>query len=219
MGKFIKYKTDEATYYLAPLNDTLYTMLDQQSVMIRDDSSWQIFQIEQSIERQGGKPLQLGQFYFTLKLICKQDTSRVRDTWKSAFLFPFLLTGTWKQQGLLYLFYILNYRSSVEMRLRRLMPFDHDKREHHIIHEPFAHELPQEAIRNLCAFMYGYIEGYHSSISKAWFEPFYCCVGSNLILLGYQDDEFFEWQFDDYDEYKAALQKLQQRHGYDASGE
>lgn len=211
MGKLITYKTTNATYYLSPLNDTLYTMLAQQSVAIHDESYWQLFDLRRRSEMKGEAPLQFGQLYFTLKLICNQDTSQVRDTWKSAFLFPFLLTGTWKQQGLLYLFRIANYRSTLEMTLRRLMALDHRKRDHDIIHQPFAHELPQEAIHDLCAYVYGYVEGAYSAIPKALFEPFYCCINSNLILFGYQDGNFFEWQYHDPDAYEAAVQKLQQR--------
>lgn len=209
MKKPITFKTDVATYHLAHLSDMLYSMLWEQSVAIHDESYWNLFMLRRNRELRGEESLQFGQIYVALKQICGQDSSKERDTWKSAFLFPFLLTGTWNQQGLLYLLRIMNYRSSLEMSLRRLMAVDHASTDRYVVRQPLENELPQAAINELCMWMYGYLEGYFSTIPPDMIEPFYRRVDSNLILFGYQDGAFFERDYEDLETYHAAIQQLQ----------
>lgn len=210
MYKPITFKTDVATYHLAHLNDMLYALLWEQSVAIHDESYWNLFLLKQSLERHGEQPLQFGQIYVALKHLCGHESSAVRDTWKSGFLFPFLLTGTWNQQGLLYLLRIATYRSSLEMSLRRLMAVDHTSLDRHVIRQPLENELPQAAITELCMRLYGFLEGYIRTIPHNAIEPFYRCINSNLILFGYRDGAFFEQHYDDPDDYAAAIDALQQ---------
>jgi hypothetical protein len=210
MHKPITFKTEVATYHLAHLNDMLYTLLWEQSVAIQDESYWNLFLLTRSLERQGEQPLHFGQIYVALKHLCGHESSAVRDTWKSGFLFPFLLTGTWNQQGLLYLLRIANYRSSLEMSLRRLMAVDHASSDRHVVRQPLENELPQDAITELCMRIYGFLEGYVSTIPHSTIDPFYRRVDSNLILFGYRDGAFFEQDYDDPDAYAAAVYALQQ---------
>lgn len=209
MSKTITCNTTNATYHLTHLTDEVYSRLWEQSVGMHYSSGWLLFQIQRAVERRGEEVLQVGQVYVALKQLCQHESSRIRDTWKSSFLFPFLLTGTWNQQGLLYLFRINNYRGSLEMSLRRLMAFDHTDMERYVLRKPLEDELPQQAIDELCEWMYGFLVGYFSTIPLDWIEPFYQRVDSNLILFGFKDGAFFQWQYQDPDVYEATVQQIQ----------
>ncbi|QTA80992.1 Uncharacterized protein dnl_33100 [Desulfonema limicola] len=55
------------------------------------------------------------------------------------------------------------------------------------------------------------ITGFFNVISKQYNEPFFQTIRSNLILFGYDGTDFFDYQYDNEEELKEDIEKLEKR--------
>jgi hypothetical protein len=103
---------------------------------------------------------------------------------------------------------VLNYRSGVEYRLSKLVARDDERLKNPIYYPPEASEFSRKEIRYFVSFFVGFLEGYWESWGGEWKDPFLLAVQSNLILFGFDGEEFFSWQFDSSEEFAATRAEL-----------
>ena len=198
----INIETDENQYKLIRLNDEQYYQLYQYSIALFDDYAhiMDLFWAENCIFSSFSK------MYTVLKMIFG-ESGEYYDHWKGTFSFPFLICFNKNGEEFGYLMNLYNIKSSIEFRIAKLINADGDF-DKDILHNPFE-EFPREEIRRFTDYLIGFLTGYFKSAARRYDVPFVQKVESNLILFGYQDGKFFDYQFDDEDELNEEIQKLQ----------
>ena len=132
------------------------------------------------------------------------------DDWKGSFGFAFLLSFAHDDKEMEYLLNIYNMRSSIEFRLFKLPGPDVQNINRGILHQPFP-DFPRPAIRYVINYIVGFLSGYFESIEKWYDEPFFQRVDSNLIVFGFMDGQFFDDQYENQEDYAAAVEELKAR--------
>lgn len=74
-------------------------------------------------------------------------------------------------------------------------------------------EFYRQEINEFISYLYGYLVGVSEWVCQTQTQPFFKRIDSNHILYGYRNGEFFEEQIDSEEEYKAAIQSLEETCG------
>jgi len=152
--------------------------------------------------------LTLGHVYVTL-LELTGDSSAVRDTYKSAFSFPFLFAIERASRTHDFLVVLANYRSSVETRFYKLvLPDDPELARKAEFRSPNDEELSAKDMDQIEGYLWGLVGGYTSARSRKTINPFARCVKSNLVIFGFENNEFFEERFGDEHAFSERINSL-----------
>ena len=151
----------------------------------------------------------LGHFYVTF-LNLTGDSSRVRDTYKSAFSFPFLFVIERESRAYDYLVVLANYRSYVETSFHKLvLPGEPRIASKEVLRPPIDEELSATDIDQISEYFWGLVEGYTSTISMKMISPFARSVKSNLVIFGFQNNKIFEEHFRDEHAFNDRMAELE----------
>jgi hypothetical protein len=138
------------------------------------------------------------------------ERGRLFDDWKGDFAFPLALEVPGAARCPAYLFTIMNRRSSIDCFLRKLVdPADH--RLKNPIYYPADAEFPAEEVERFLRFFAGFVEGFSESLSALRKDRFLLAVQSNLILYGFDGEQFFTRGFDSEGEFQQARTTLAER--------
>lgn len=198
----INIQTEERTYKLIRLNDEQFYSLYKNSIPIFEDYGHLM-----ALSR--NKNIIYSSFskmYVTLKDLFG-ESGKYYDDWKGSFSFPFLITFQKGEEQFGYLMNLHNIRSSIEFKIAKLIHEDDERLERNILHNPFE-EFPREEITYFFNYFVGFLTGYFESVSKRYDEFFFKTAESNLILFGYKDGCYFDNQYDNEEEFRAAILKL-----------
>jgi len=155
--------------------------------------------------------LTLGHFYVAL-LKLTGESSALRDTYKRAFSFPFLFAVERASGTHDFLVVLANYRSYVETRFYKLvLPDDPRIARKAYLHPPIDEELSATDMDQITGYFWGLVSGYISAISRKTIRPFARGVRSNLVIFGFEDNEFFEEAFDDEHAFEERMAELEAR--------
>ena len=155
--------------------------------------------------------LTLGHVYFTL-LELTGNSSEVRDTYKSAFSFPFLFAIERASRIHDFLVVLSSYRSSVETTFYKLvLPDDPELARKAELRSPNDEELSAKDMEKIEGYFWGLVGGYTSARSRKTISPFARCVKSNLVIFGFENNEFFEEQFHDEHAFNERMTELEAR--------
>ena len=204
----IQLEVEGVDYEFIRLSDGQYYDLWQHSLAISDRHNFDLAYFLYRHEREFS--LNFAQVYAALKSLFG-ESGKFYDDWKGSFSFPFLLHVRKDGQTLDYLLNVLNLRSSLEFSVRKVLQPDEKHFDRDIIHQPFEQEFSGEEIKQFGFGFYGYLRGYFKAVAKRWQEPFVQTTGSNLIVFGYLQGDFFEKHFESSEAYDkfCAEQRLQ----------
>jgi hypothetical protein len=109
----------------------------------------------------------------------------------------------------LYVLNLVNWRSTVEFRFRKVISPDCRDFDRMRIHPPFSDEFPAQDINRVVAYLYGFTQGVVEALHRLAYpiEEFVKKVDSNLILFGFRDGAFFENHYEDSAELLAAYRE------------
>jgi hypothetical protein len=134
------------------------------------------------------------------------ESSHLFDDWKGTFSFPTLLRVQKSEETYFYLLSLSDWRGCFEMRLYRISEKPVPKDKSGTMHQPWPLEFPQEEIDHFfCVLHLEMIKIFRGLPQPA---PFYKSVNSSLVLYGYVDEEYFEWDFESNRKYNQALKSL-----------
>ena len=138
------------------------------------------------------------------------ERGRGFDDWKGGFAFPFALDVPRAARRPAYVFRVVNYRGGVSYDLYRLVDPDDKRLENPVYYPPDAAEFSSEEIDAFMTFFAGFLDYHFESLKTWWNERFLLAVQSNLILYGFDGEEFFTRRFDSekaFDKSHIALAK------------
>jgi hypothetical protein len=196
---------------LLRLDDYTYRRLRQYGVPIFDSLAlyWELaFPLRQDPIKEDER-LSLPKAYIALKTLFGASGDAF-DDWKGSFVFSFFLKVAKGDQNFAYLLNVHDHRCSIEFDIYKLAPPEagYDPR---LYHEPFADEFSRAEIDHFIVYFYGYLVGFFSAVKEQYDEPFFKQVGSESVLYGYQDGQFFEEQYHVPEEYEAAVKAHEAR--------
>jgi len=195
-------ETEENVYKVIRLNDEQFRLLCKNSISIFEDYGHIIFlsRDEDIVFSSFSK------MYAALKMMFG-ESGKYYDDWKGSFSFPFLIHFHKGEEEYGYLMNLMNLRSSMEFNMAKLICADDDRFERGVLHDPFE-EFSRKEITYFINYFVGFLTGYFEVVSDRYDEPFLKIVESNLILFGYKDGSFFDYEYEDEKEFKEAIQDL-----------
>ena len=76
------------------------------------------------------------------------------------------------------------------------------------IYYPADDDFPAEDVERFLRFIAGFVEGFSKSLSAWWKDRFLLAVQSNLILYGFDGEQFFTRGFDSEEEFQRERTTL-----------
>jgi hypothetical protein len=146
--------------------------------------------------------------------VCRElfgERGRRFDDWKGAFAFPLALEVPCAARRPAYLFTVMNFRSGVEYHLRKLVDPSDKRLKEPLYYPADAAEFPLAEIHRSVAFFVGFLEGFSKSLRVWWKDGFLLTVQSNLILYGFDGEEFFTRDFESHGEFEQTRATLAER--------
>lgn len=196
-------EVDGQTYRLTRLSDSQYQDIWRSTIAIEEDLPFE-FALSRSAD------LHLAETY----AVCRHlfgERGRGFDDWKGGFAFPLGLEVPRAPRRPAYLFKVMNYRSGVEYCLRRLVDPSDKRLKEPVYYPPDAAEFSRAEINRFTSFFVGFLKGYFESLTTWWGDRFLLAVESNLILYGFDGEEFFTQRFDSPEEFKETRATLAKR--------
>ena len=203
-GKPRTVRAHGTTYYLCRMSDCAFGKWHKRSIAIEEYRG-----SLSRLTRHDSDQLNLAETYAVLKLLFG-ERGRCFDNWKGSFAFPLALHVELHTAIPSYLLEVINFRAGVEYQLRRVVA-PHDPRLSEPKYYPPDPAFPREAFDCFLAHMDGLQKGYWESCRNQWKDHFLLKVPSNLILYGFDGQEFFERGFADGDDFDRALAELSRR--------
>ncbi len=197
------FELDRRTYGLTRLSDGQDFDMRRWSIAIDADLPFEP-------AAPGSGKLDLAETY----AVCRHlfgERGRGFDDWKGGFAFPFALEVPGAARRPAYLLNVMNFRSGVEYNLRKLVDPSDERLQNPIYYPPDAAEFPRAEIHRFMAFFAGFLEGYFESLTMWWKDRFLLAVESNLILYGFDGEEFFTRGFESCEEFEKTRATLAER--------
>ncbi len=196
---------------LLRLDDHAYRRLRRHAIPISENLAlyWELeFPLRRDPNREDHR-LSLPKAYVALKTLFGASGDAF-DDWKGSFVFPFFLKVAKGDQNFAYLLNVHDHRCNIEFDIYKIAPPEagYDPR---LYHEPFEDEFTRTEIDYFITYFYGYLVGFFRAIKEQYDEPFFKQVGSESVLYGYQDGQFFEEQYHVPEEYEAAVKAHEAR--------
>lgn len=188
---------------LQRINDRRHRAWSNRSISIEADYSFWYEMIKQNQNIPN-----LAQFYATFQAAFG-ESGQVYDDWKGAFNFAFKVDIFKDKQTIPYLLNVVNWRSAVEFRFKKIIALSETHFDRMLVYEPFEQELSREQMNRLSAYLYGYAERFWQTSSKNQTQ-FVKEVASNLILFGYADDTFFQQHYEDEEQFRICREQMRE---------
>lgn len=205
--KYINLKRRETKFHLWRITEEEYRELHENSLPIKEDG---FFLIQLSLsERHDPDRLTLPKAFLTLEYLFGK-TSDFFDDWKGSFTFPLLLLVQKSTAQFFYMLRIYDHRGTIYYPVYRILENGAEGYDLNVYHEPFENEFSRQEINEFISHLHGYLVGVSTWVCQPPSQPFFKRIDSNHILYGYRNGEFFEEQIDSEEEYKAAIQTLEE---------
>ena len=206
------FRRKNTQYRLVRLTDNQHYRFLRSSIAIEQDHFTYFDLIRLSHNRKD--PMTLAEAYLSLKSQFGESSS-IYDQYKSSFCFPFSLqiersNSAEARQTVPYFLAIRDYKGAFEFNLRRSVDSKNSEIERGIYHKPFEDEFSGDEIDHVFAYLYGFIQGYGTTIPRRHNAFFYHKIRAILSVYGYMDGQFFECSFHSEEEYDQAIVHLQQ---------
>lgn len=203
----VKLKRKDITYELWRLDDAEFRKLRQKSLPIKDD--YMFYMHFYLSERENKNKLNLAELYVCLTHLFG-DSSDWIDDWKGTFSFPLLLILEKAQGRFFYLIDIYDNRGTLYISFYKILDAEVEGYDTQILREPFEIEFSRQEINYFISYFYGYLEGcFESRRLLIQSEQFFKRIGSEHILYGYKDEQYFEEQYQSQSAYLAATETLE----------
>ena len=197
------FELDGQTYRLTRLSDCRYDELRGSSIAIDENLAFE-FALSRTAE------LDLAETY----AVCRHmfgERGRVFDDCKGDFAFPLALEVPRTARRPAYLFNVMNFRSGVEYRLRKLVDPTDKRLKEPLLYPPDADEFSRAEINRFTSFFVGFLEGFFKPLRTWRKDRFLLAVKSNLILYGFDGEEFFTRGFESPEEFEETRVELAER--------
>ena len=197
------FELDRRTYRLTRLSDGQDSQMRRSSIAIDADLPF-----EPASPRSG--KLDLAETY----AVCRHlfgERGKGFDDWKGGFAFPFALEVPVAARRPAYLLNVMNFRSGVQYNLRKLVDPSDERLQNPIYYPPDAAEFSGAEIHRFMAFFAGFLEGCFEALMSWWKDRFLLAVQSNLILYGFDGEEFFTRGFESSEEFEKTRATLAER--------
>lgn len=151
-------------------------------------------------------PLKLPKLYAALDYLTGESDNGY-DDFKGSFSFTFELKVRKNGRESKYLYRLFHYRSYIEFSLYQAASQNDTRNPQHInqpVDELFSDDDICRTSLNFCNFMIHKIESMQYTP-----KPFLKFSDSNLLLFGYNNQDYFYTDYDDYEDYQANKWKLQ----------
>lgn len=131
------------------------------------------------------------------------------DSYKGSFSFQFMVDVEKKKQQSEYIFWLMQFRSFMRVKLYQIVPESDPRREE--VFTKATESLFSED--DIIAFSFGFVEDLLSRLDadKVTPNPFVLCSYSDCLIYGYLDGKYFSEEFKEYDEFTARLKELQSK--------
>ncbi len=164
-------------YRLTRLTDYQNYRLRKCSIAIEE-----YFALDYEIARSGHE-LTLAETY----AVCRDlfgERGKGFDEWKGGFAFPFALEVPRAARRPAYLFQVVNFRGSVEYRLRKLVDPNDERLKEPLYYPPDADEFPRKEITGFVCYFVGFLKGYCESLASRWTDCFFQSLtrSANMVL-------------------------------------
>jgi hypothetical protein len=151
-------------YRLIPLGEMEYYDLRKKSIAIKE--CW----VPWLAKGDSGECLNLAQAYVVLRKGGGNEMSWL-DTYKEAYSFPFEMIIAHNGKDVSYLLVVATYKSSLEIRFRKVVPAN-DRRLKDPIYYPPEEEFDEEEQTYFQTYFIGFLKGLFESMSPIPLEPF-----------------------------------------------
>jgi hypothetical protein len=198
----IDIRAEKATYKLIRINDDQFRILRKNCVPISEDYTF-LFHLSRMDDLIYSSQAKM---YATLKDLFG-ESGEYYDDWKGSFSFPFLIHFRKEDREFGYLLKVYNFRSSIEFGLYKLIREGDEEVATDRYHDPF-NDFSMDEINYVIGFLVSFLSGYFETARAILEEPFFHAVESNLILFGCKDGEYFDRDFDNEEEFQAAIEEL-----------
>jgi len=193
-------------YELWRIDDTEYTKFRKDnSVAIENDCNFsgQLYLSEQYREDNN---LNLAEFFTVLEYLLG-ESSNSYDDYRGSFKFHNLLVIKREDSIFFYLINISDHRGFMQFDLYKIVEnTEKNKYDDLRSYKPFASELSKKEINYLFSYLYGFlIEYFNNMKSVIPRQNFLKKVDCNFILYGCKDGEYFEYEYDSEEFYKAQI--------------
>lgn len=131
------------------------------------------------------------------------------DPFKGSFSFRFMLDVEKKKHQSQYLFWMMQYRSFMRVKLYQIVSSS-DPRSEEVLTKATESLFSED---DIIAFSFAFVEDLISRLEneKVTPEPFVLSSHSDCLIYGYLDSKYFSKEFKDYDVYEAELAELESK--------
>lgn len=201
-------------YQLWRLDDVEYCKLRQDSIPIKDADFWLYNSLFNYRDAEQNK-FNLAKLFVVLEYKFGKSSNFI-DDWKGSFSFPLLLVIEKSTGTFYYMMNISDHRGWTEFRLYKIVMEgikDKGNLENFVYKNPFEAEFSRDEIDCFICHFYGYLVGYFRAVrSMIPIKPFLNKIGSNLIIYGYEDEDYFEKRYDNEEDYEAAIKSFEDKY-------
>ncbi len=190
-------------YRLIPLDEMEYFDLRKNSIAIKD--RW----VPWLARRDSKECLNLAQAYVVLRQRYGNEMTWL-DTYKDAYSFPFEMIIAHDGHAVSYLLVIATYKSSLEIRFRKVVSAN-DPRLKDPIYYPPEEEFDEEEQTYFQFYFIGFLEGLFESMSAIPVKPFVFHIPAAGVVFGYSKGSCFEDWYETSEEAEEAFEKCREQ--------
>lgn len=131
------------------------------------------------------------------------------DNYKGSFSFQFMLDVEKKMNRSQYLFWMMQFRSFMRIKLYQIVP-DSDPRREEVFTKATESLFSED---DIIAFTFAFVDDLLKRLEREKHipEPFVLSSHSDCLIYGYLDNEYFATEFTDRDSYAGELKALEAR--------
>jgi hypothetical protein len=155
--------------------------------------------------------LTLPKMLASLEHLYGASSSRMFDSYKGSFAFPFLLEVLRDDQHFYYLFNISDSKGSISFHLDRMIDDQkYCKLGTHSSHEPIESELSTKEIEYLIYYVWSSMKWTVEELlqSPQGIQPFFRSIDAINTIYGFLDGKFFEDYIENTKKYDSAVYRL-----------
>jgi hypothetical protein len=208
LRKSINFTFGEIAYTLWRLSDAEYWRLGKYCLPIMALCDPYVIRDRKNLRR--GRRVNLAEMFVVLQQWFGESSKRF-DDWKGSFAFPILMHIVKSEASYFYMGNLYDHRGYLDLSLYRITSAVVQKEKAMVLHQPFATEFSQEELSHFMRELYEQIKDTFDAQPRLPAEPFLKTVGSNLILYGHMDDEYFEQYYNCHEHFKEDLEYFQSK--------
>jgi hypothetical protein len=192
---------------LIPIDGKKYFNLWKKSIPIFQD--YEFYLLLALILRNKAPDFQHSHLYAALKTHFG-ETPTLYDDYKCSFGYPFLLEITKDRKEIKYLLDFTDMKGGFEFFFKKILD-GHELKKYNdrdVLQKPFEDEFSRDDMRCFMGWFLFYFVGFMKSYQKYYKEEFARSVEAALMIYGYRDGNFFDEEYEDWDQYHQAEEKL-----------